>query len=331
MATPDSHAIVRIVQGLKDERDEWETKAQFYKAAFEMQNKQLREALDICVATQAELQNERLIHERNCSAVNRNISHNAIDSTIVHSNIESSIKSSIEDDFDFDWESASSSNSTFDDVKNLVYNEGYAAGLRALDRILPGPLSHESRVEGLLLKSAMLRVSGGTQWLYDALAQCSEALELCSRISDLAIYLPKIQYQRGVCLYQLGMFSQAHEAFQAIDAQSELHEQAVQYCKSCDESERSHARKRRSAFEEHRNYAEGGIAFTTESGTTVRNHSFYLQESGWLFSHSARNPNSVALASLSCSAPRSSPQEILYLIAGCFPRQLNDSGVRDAV
>lgn len=54
-----SSTIERMVRDLKAERDTQKARANMYKTAFDDQTTILRELTNVCIATQAELENER--------------------------------------------------------------------------------------------------------------------------------------------------------------------------------------------------------------------------------------------------------------------------------
>jgi hypothetical protein len=104
----------------------------------------------------------------------------------------------------------------------------------------------------MLFKSSLLRDSG-PECLYDALAQCSEALELCNQLTKLQHLLPKVQFYRGVCFYQLNLMSQALAAFRAVDPDTLFGDSIQRYLRTLGEAvDASYAVKRRPGFDENR-------------------------------------------------------------------------------
>ncbi|KAF2119103.1 hypothetical protein BDV96DRAFT_370897 [Lophiotrema nucula] len=242
--------VLAMVTQLKQERDDWQQMALRYKEDFDIQTRQLREFQDICFATQAELENERLLRRSQSTKPDGSQecdSSYATSCRSVHPSV-STIKDSEVSVFP-----APTISSDLKIIEHLFGKQQHSIVLNELDHLLRGSLSAEARVEGLLLKSALLRLAG-SEWLYDALAQCSEALELCDRLSDLEAYLPKIQYQRGLCYHRLSMVSQAKAAFKAAKDSDLYSDTAFEYVQACEEVD--HDTKRRSAFDERRNYSQ---------------------------------------------------------------------------
>jgi hypothetical protein len=255
--------ICETVHRLKIERDTWEAVALKYKAACETQTTRLKELQNLCFATQAELENDPTQHRR---------SRTMSDSTQCH---RSSTMDGAEDPKDFGTATIFTRESTapslrpralyecinplFSQVQQYMDQNNHGAATDEIERLLRGPLSPKARVEGLLLKSSILKAAGPDE-LYDALAACSEASELCDRISDLEAFLPRIQYQRGLLYYQLRMVHQAQDAFAAVNPGHALFDSASEYCTSCIEEIRmQRAANRRSGFDEHRMFDEGMV------------------------------------------------------------------------
>jgi hypothetical protein len=255
--------ICETVHRLKVERDTWEAVALKYKAAFETQTSRLKELQNLCFATQAELENERAQHHR---------SQTMSDSTQCH---RPSTINGAEDLKDFGTATILTRDSTVNSLRPRTWDEcinplfgkvqqymdqnNHGAATGEIERLLRGPLSPKARAEGLLLKSSILKAAGPDE-LYDALAACSEALELCDRISDLESFLPRIQYQRGLLYYQLRMVHQARDAFAAVNPGHVLFTSANEYRTSCNEEIRiQRAANRRSGFDEYRTFDEGMV------------------------------------------------------------------------
>jgi hypothetical protein len=251
--------ICETVRQLKVERDTWEAVALKYKTAFESQALRLQELQDVCFATQAELENERARHSRSETRPGSSPSHRP--STMDGAENPKTIGTATI----FPRDNTAHSRQDSDDCTNPLFNRvhqcinlhNYGAATVEIERLLRGPLSPKARAEGLLLKSSILRATGPDE-LYDALAACSEALELCDRISDLEFFLPRIQYQRGVLYYQLRMLHQAREAFGTIKAGHVFSDKANRLRTSCDEEIRiQRVAGRRSGFDENRTFDEG--------------------------------------------------------------------------
>lgn len=263
-------AIVATVAAIKLERDTWRAVAESYRAAFEDQTKRLREIQDIYFATQAELENER-----NTTHRLRQRSSEVSQASLRGGDSVAKLDDKSDDTFD----NASSGTATiyeesraemgwrpnfcFRRVQQFNSQCDYGTALKEVDRLLRGPLAPHTRVEGLLLKSNIMRKS---ERPYDALAACSEALELCKTTPDLQVYLPRIHYQRGMCLYHLRMIKQARDAFNEICADDELlYTKAAAMRDSCDDQ----LQGRRSGFEAHRTVTEGLLAQLYENAVMV--------------------------------------------------------------
>jgi len=259
--------LIEAVHQLKVDRDTWQAVASQYKAAFELQTARLQELQDICFATQAELENDRTQYRR---------LHLSLDGVPHHRSPTVSSTADHQDDpyfgtavvyspsrIDISWRympSEDCGNPIFKRVQQFASQRNYGTALVEIERLLRGPLSPKARAEGLLLKSSILQATGHES-LFDALAACSEALELCDRVSELESLLPKIQYQRGLCYYQLRMLHQARDAFRAISEDSVLFERANEYRQSCDdELELPHHPDHRSAFDEDRPMTDSFLA-----------------------------------------------------------------------
>lgn len=260
----DKIDFVEVVRQLKINRDTWEAVAHQYKAAFEEQTARLRELQDICFATQAELENDRAQSRRLhvhldgqphdlISTLDANTDKQdgpSYGTAVVHSPSR----------IDMSWRlrpSEDCGNLIFKRVQQFASQRNYGTALVEIERLLRGPLSPKARAEGLLLKSSILQATGPDS-LYDALAACSEALEICDRVSELDSLLPEIQYQRGNLYYQLRMLHQAREAFRAVSEENQLFESANEYRQSCDdELDLLHVPNRRSAFDEDRSTSGG--------------------------------------------------------------------------
>jgi hypothetical protein len=262
IAKPDfTTEIQETVRQLKVERDTWQAIALQYKEAFEAQTSRLKELQGVCFATQAELENERAQQRRLHDLADR---------------CQCDLPRTIDDAEDFKTSrsfgtatvfppdtvgrqrgiSDSRNNPLFHRVQECIEQCDLGTAIAEIERLLRGPLSSKARAEGLLLKSTILRASGPEE-LYDALAACSEALELCDRLSDLKSFLPRIQYQRGILYFQLRLLHQARDAFGAIDKDNMLYKAAHEYRRSCDDGiQLQRSANRRSGFDEHRSFDE---------------------------------------------------------------------------
>lgn len=263
-----THDVIHAVHYLKVDRDTWKAVALQYRAAFKEQTARLRDLQDICFATQAELENERAQSRRLYLGLDgvpcdgNQPSNQSEESTTDEHPFGSAVvypPSRI----DLTWKlepSGGCFNPIFKRVEQLVLQQDYSTAMVETERLLRGPLSPKARAEGLLMKSSILQATGPDS-LYEALASCSEALELCKRISELKGLLPKIQYQRGVFYYQLHMLQQARDAFGAASEDNILFEKANAHRQSCeDEIELLSFSNRRSAFDERRSATDSILA-----------------------------------------------------------------------
>lgn len=258
MAETDVAALEIIIHRLKVERDTWEAVAQRYKAAFKAETNRLQELRDVCFATQAELENERAQQQRlyvdpgveNQNSILTESPNNSPrmqtfgaavilpPQTIDPSRPQRPV--------------GERTNPLFKRVEQSVAQRNYGTALAEINRLLCGPLSSKARAEGLLLKSNILRASGPDE-IYDALAACSEALELCDRLSDLEAFLPRIRYQRGILYYELRLLRQARHAFSTV-SDDELLSATDSELRISGDDEFDHMQyaKRRSGFDEQR-------------------------------------------------------------------------------
>jgi hypothetical protein len=245
--------IQAAVRQLKVERDTWQAVALQYKAAFEAQTARLQELQDICFATQAELENERAQNPDRCET---DLPTNINGAEESHAQ-QPPVSAAVFPHTKRRRTSDTCTNPLFHRVRQFNDQRNYGTALAELERLLRGPLSSKARAEGLLLKSDILQATGPDE-LYDALAACSEALELCDRLTDLESFLPRIQYQRGVLYYQLRMLSQARDAFRSVSDDSSLSETADECLRSCEvELAIQRVANRRSGFDESRLFDEG--------------------------------------------------------------------------
>ncbi|KAJ4352377.1 uncharacterized protein N0V89_007725 [Didymosphaeria variabile] len=249
--------LAATVLGLKKERDTWRAVAESYQKAFEDQTARLAEVQDICFATQMELENERIAnrHSQKSSEVSQASPHGTIDGTDgTDDKLDNSSSGTATIYESRHAEVTLRPNFCFRRVEYFTARRDYDTALREVDHLLRGPLTPQARIEGLLLKSTIMR---RLEWLYDALAVCSEGLELCNRLEELHAYLPRIQYQRGFCYYQLQMLKQAREAFNEVCADDDvLYAKASEMREFCDDQ----LHGRRPGFEAHRTVTEGLLA-----------------------------------------------------------------------
>lgn len=253
--------IERAIHGLKVDRDTWAALALQYKAAFEAQTRRLQELHGVCFATQAELENERAQQRLPHAAIdeaekddlesldgNKSPGHESSYGTAV---IYSPQKLQLSNDC---------ANPLFDVVQHCVRQRNYNTALAEVERLLRGPLSPKARTEGLLLKSDILRPMGPNE-LYNALAACSEALELCDRVSGLEAFLSRIHHQRGLLYYDLHMYRSTLGATSAASSISPDYGQGA---------ERTRSTTRRSGFDEDRTINEELLAKIEVMGTRTR-------------------------------------------------------------
>jgi hypothetical protein len=259
--------ILAMVCQLKQERETWRAVAQQYKAAFEEQTVRLRELQDICVATQAELENERTSHRRPLPQSGPSLRAGTESSVAVAKGKSEELSCgpmivTLYDHVEPSWHSAPKPSSLyFQRVEQFADQRDYGTALKEVDHLLRGPLTPETRIEGLILKSNLMRKS---EWLFDALAACSEAIELCDQLEELRCYLPQIKYQRGLCYYQLNMLQQARDAVSDISTVDDsLYSNAAVLRSSCEERLLP---GRRPAFEAHRTVTEGLLAQFNDAG-----------------------------------------------------------------
>jgi hypothetical protein len=268
--------IERLVHDLKVERDTWQAVALQYKAAFEAQTCRLQELQNVCFATQAELENERAQLQRLHASSGESENHRpptfdgAIDDLQVNFTFgTASVYSPIKhEQSHLRTTSEECVNPLFKRAQECTIQRNYGTALVEVERLLRGPLSCKARAEGLLLKSNILRASGPDELLH-ALAACSEAVELCDRLSELQNFLPRIQYQRGLLYYELRQLHQAREAFSTVSDDDVLSAKASEFRQSYDdELDLLRCTKRRSGFDENRTM-EGLLAQLEDKGTEV--------------------------------------------------------------
>ncbi|KAI8942302.1 hypothetical protein NX059_000381 [Plenodomus lindquistii] len=251
--------IERVVHDLKVDRDTWEALAVRYKTAFEHQSRCLRELQDVCFATQAELENERAQQLLPDAAAKLMVAHRP-ESQESKRDIQLETSYGIATIYPPGHRlSNDCANPLFDAVQCCVQQQKYDTALVEIERLLRGPLSPKARTEGLLLKCDILRAMGPTE-LYDALAACSEALELCDRLSGLEVFLPRIHYQRGLLYYDLRVH------VPPLDAVNSDSDTDFEYGGRVD---RNRHTTRRSGFDENRTINEELLAKVEMLGTRV--------------------------------------------------------------
>ncbi|PVH96943.1 hypothetical protein DM02DRAFT_534236 [Periconia macrospinosa] len=252
------HEIESAIRGLKQERDTWRNTAEQYRAAFEEQTARLHALMDICIATQAELENERTAHRRRQARS---------DSTIPENEYPQSNSRNPENPFGTATilrNTYSRLNkrpiTSFSQVERMCEQFDYGSALREVDHLLRGPLTSEARLDGLLIKSRILCQS---DLFHEALAACSEALELCNHIQELHGRFPKIHYQRALCFYLLRMTKQARDALRNISFdRGSLSAEARELLDACEDQINS---SRRSGFESHRTQSDGSLQALNEA------------------------------------------------------------------
>ncbi|OAL45386.1 hypothetical protein IQ07DRAFT_519967 [Pyrenochaeta sp. DS3sAY3a] len=275
----DSHVahIEQVVHQLKVDRDTWEAVALKYKTAFEAQTARLTQLQDICFATQAELENERLLHHplQSTSSECLRARVPATDGTNDLPRDSSYGSATIYSPLRIDWDRPKRlydecTNPLFEQVQLSVSRRNYGTALAEVDRLLRGPLSAKARTEGLLLKSNVLRASGPDE-LFEALAACSEALELCDRLSELESLLPRVRYQRGVLCYELRLLHEAREDFKSVSKDDLLSMDTVESRSSYDDDiSRLRVAKRRSGFDENRTITRELLAHWDQGSVNKR-------------------------------------------------------------
>ncbi|USP78718.1 uncharacterized protein yc1106_05992 [Curvularia clavata] len=257
--------IEQLIRNLKVDRDTWQAVALQFKAAFEAQTARLQELQGICFATQAELENERAQNHRVHSTTVLTESHS---DGLEHCFGIATIYSPPRTD------AACSrrpfygcTNPLFDRARECVDQKNYGSALAHVERLLHGPLSSRARAEGLLLKSVILQASGPEDVL-DALAACSEAVELCNRHSELDGFLPQIRNQRNSLYQELQVLHKGRDAFGTPNSHDHmLPPKASEFYNS--ESDEPGCAKRRSGFDESRTM-EGLLAQLEEKSKDVR-------------------------------------------------------------
>ncbi|KAH9881795.1 hypothetical protein J1614_000966 [Plenodomus biglobosus] len=261
--------IERAIHHLKVDRDTWEALALKYKAAFEAQTQRLQELQDVCFATQAELENERAQHRLPHAALDEIEKQRleALDGNKIPQ-CASCYGTAVIYSPRKRRSSDGRANPLFDVVHHCLHQHKYNTALAEVGRLLHGPLSPKTRTEGLLLKSDILRAIGPNE-LYDALAACSEALELCDRLSGLEAFLPSIHYQRGLLYYDLHLH---RPTLGATGGVSDIH---LEYGERV---ARTRSTTRRSGFDENRTINEELLAKIEVMGTQTRQTSAHFRQ-----------------------------------------------------
>lgn len=276
--------IANLIQPLKDDRDAWKATAEAYKSAFEEQTTRLREAISLCISTRIELEEararcpparRRATFEGNPTPGTAHIHAPQLSQASAGTRSSHTLLGEVQlpvEQPEWDWQSNHTTKAHFGHVEQLANRDDFTKAREEIDRILPGRLSNEARVEGLLLKSAICRASG-PDWVLEALAQCSEALALCENLRELEFLRPKILFQRGLCLLRLRELEQAREAFRGVGdgdgGGDRMVERARALGRTCEEllgleEGEGEGARRRSAFEEQRAVAEGFLSSLKE-------------------------------------------------------------------
>ena len=265
----------RIVHDLKVDRDTWQAVALQYKEAFETQSNRLQQLQDVCFAAQAELENERAQRQRLRVVSDGRDNHRPtsldgvedleVNFTFGTAAVYAPIRT---EHLQLRLSSEDCTNPLFERVQECITQRNYGTALVEVERLLRGPLSCKARAEGLLLKSNILRASGPDA-LLDALATCSEAVDLCDRHSELQDFLPRIRFQRSLLCYELRLLHQAREAFSTISDNELLPAKADELSKSYDDDQHLlRCTKRRSGFDESRTM-EGLLAQLEDKNAEV--------------------------------------------------------------
>lgn len=235
-----SDDIEGTVQGLKQDRDNCKAIAGQYKRALLELADRFKELEDICVATQAELAHEQTINRRlqdkiELSQKDGPRPENGTDD--LQNEPKCGLALGMEfTQLDVDGLFIPLACANFRRVEQFASQGDFNPAIIELNRLLRGPLSSDARVEGLLLKSIILRASDPDS-LSDALAACNEAMELCDRHPNVKCFMSKIQYYRGICLYRLNMVSHALGAFAAVGQGEIFYDSAMEYHKSGEEEQ----------------------------------------------------------------------------------------------
>jgi hypothetical protein len=234
-----SDEIERIVQDIKQDRDNWQATAAQYKKGFENMKIHFNELQGICFAAQADLADERTENRRlrDKLELSQRTSLQLDKSSDGHPTGSRRGLSVALDSapIDVDGPSIPLTCANFRRVEQFASSKDFTQALAELERLLRGPLSPDARVEGLLFKSTIFRAAD-SDLILDALAACSEALEMCNRqSSSVKHFLSKIQYHRGLCYYRLKMIPHAQVAFGCVTTSDVFYDKAMEYRKSCEE------------------------------------------------------------------------------------------------
>jgi hypothetical protein len=277
-----SDEIEQVVQDIKQDRDNWKATAEQYKQGFETMKAHFNELRDICFAAQADLTNERTETRRLRDKIEL-----GLETTLQLEKHEDDLQTgsrrglSVVLDpapIDVDGPSIPLTCANFRRVEQFASYKDFDQAIAELERLLRGPLSADARVEGLLLKSTILRAAD-SDLLLDALAACSEALEMCDRqSSNVKHFLSKIHYHRGLCYYRLNMILHAQDAFGVVSPNDPFYDKAMEYRKSCDEElDAIDDTRARTGFEEARLFTRempakmrGGESLVSASLRTIR-------------------------------------------------------------
>lgn len=221
LAELEESTIMDLLVELTVERDTFKRMAAMYQQGYEETKIQLQQFQDLCFATQAELENERLLHPR----------PSGVKQAIMVDNAEFKWL------LDTDWASTAFTREHLGQVEKLVSRREHAKAVKEIDRQLRGFLSPEARLEGILLHSAILRYSSDENNLLAALLKCKEAQDLCNGHPTLHSFRPKANFYKGVCLYRLKTYPDARIAFASITAADFFGDKAKEYMERCREEQ----------------------------------------------------------------------------------------------
>lgn len=268
-----ANEIERMVHDIKVDRNTWKAVAEQYKAAFHSQTARLKEMQGICIAAQAELENERARSRQIERWTKYNNKHHGktsderSETEQVRSVAETAQSASPRGSVDKHTKVFGACNDPlFESVHQSIERHDYGTALAETERLLQGPLVPKARAEGLLLKSNILRAIGPDE-LYEALAACSEAIDLCNRLTELEAILPQVQRQRAIINDDLHMLAWAYKATEPGSTLEELEPPVGGYRRLQDDDLR--VLKRRSGFDESRTFSEqfmAGLVLTTDVG-----------------------------------------------------------------
>ncbi|KAF2703638.1 hypothetical protein K504DRAFT_174525 [Pleomassaria siparia CBS 279.74] len=261
LAQSCSDDISQIVGELKKQRDHFETLARQYESGYKTLKAHFQELHDRYLASQAKLANEQTVTRRLRDKLRSIQEHGAELDRSIEALLNSSTDRCANETeivgFDVDGPTFPPSCVNFRRVEQSANRKDFVAATTELDRLLKGPLSADARIEGLLLRSIIVRASM-TDPEYEALVACIEALEICKNRPDVKHLIPKVQYYAGICHYRLRRWLLAQDAFNAAVKPGEPFSASALYFlnssieKELDEANGEPVVQARSAFEEHR-------------------------------------------------------------------------------